>query len=261
MLVLSSVGIVSSASSLQAQEIRTLKDYLDNCIREDEDEDLPEECDRLKEKARESESDAENDESPRRERNHQESAKSGGIGGYAGLLLGIYVPDLDEDRGVFPGDNVETDAGFGSSAFVGISFSRFLGLDLELNALAGDVDSDLDEDEIYTMAGIFLNPRFTLPLSDKQNSLALYLSPGIGVSQLSTSLEDEIDVVEGGDTEEFDRTTIIEDESRFTWQIKGGVSIPVSSKFSIIPQLRYTSQTGDDAVDYFGVETGVQFNF
>ena len=91
--------------------------------------------------------------------------------------------------------------------------------------------------------------------------MALFLSPGVGVSQLSSSLEDEIDSDIEGDNDDFDRTTIIEDDARFTWQIKGGVSIPVSSKFSIIPQVRYASQTGDNAVDYFGTEIGVKFDF
>ncbi|HEY9768790.1 MAG TPA: hypothetical protein V6C71_09880 [Coleofasciculaceae cyanobacterium] len=117
----------------------------------------------------------------------------------------------------------------------------------------GGVDSDLDEDENYGIFSLFLNPRFTLPLNDRRNSLALFLSPGIGISQLSSSVEDEID--------DFDRTTIIEDDTRFTWQIKGGVTVPVSSKFSILGQVRYASQTGDDAIDYFGTELGVNFDF
>lgn len=250
-------------TSVQAQEIRTLQDYLNNCIPEDEDESesLPEECDRLRD-AHESRPEA--TESPRetRKRKPQEIAeKSRGISGYAGVVLGVYFPDLDEDRPIFEGNNVETDTGFGTSIFAGINFNRYLGTDLEINVLAGNVDSDLDEDETYTMGGLFLNPRFTLPLNEQNNSLALYISPGIGVSQLSSSVEDEIDVVEDNDSEELDRTTIIEEESRFTWQIKGGVSIPVTSKLSIIPQLRYTSQTGDNGVDYFGTEVGVKFDF
>ena len=257
--IISSIALFS-ATIAQAEEleIRTLKDYLDNCVPEDEDDELPEECEELKENR-----DLEEDDSasPRRERRSredrsekEEEEKSGGIGGYAGLTLGVYFPDIDEDRDVFQGDNVDDiDTGFGSSIFAGIQFNRFLGLDLEVNALAGDIDSDLDEDENYTFVGVYLNPRFTIPLSDRKNSLAFFLSPGIGSSQLSASVEDEVD--------DFDRTTIIEDDSRFTWQIKGGISIPVSSRFSIMPQLRYTSQTGDNSVDYFGGEVGVKFNF
>ena len=248
------IGIaLFSATTVQAQEIRTLQDYLNNCIPENEDEDLPEECDRLKETR-----DLEEDEGfPRRERRSPEEAaepeKSGGISGYAGIVLGVYFPDIDEDRAFFEGNDVETDTGIGSSLFGGIKFNRYLGIDLELGAFTGDVDSDLDEDENYTFGGLFLNPRFTLPLSDKKNSLGLFLSPGLGISQLATSIEDEVD--------DFDRTTIIEDESRFTWQIKGGISVPVSRKLSVLGQLRYTSQTGDNAIDYFGTELGAKFDF
>jgi len=243
-----------STTAVQAQEtrIRTLKDYLNNCIPEDEsDEDLPEECDRLKE-ARES----------KKENNRpREAEKTGGIGGYAGVVLGVLFPDIDEDRPVFAGENVDLSTGFGSSIFGGIKFNRYFGTDIELSGFAGEIDSDLDEDQYYFMSGAFLNPRFTLPLNDSKNSLALFLSPGIGVSQLSASVEDEVSSDLEDDDDDFDRTTIIEDDSRFTWQIKGGVSIPVSSKFSIIPQVRYASQTGDNAASYFGTEVGVRFDF
>ena len=233
-----------SATAVQSQEIRTLEDYLNYCVPENEEGDLSEECDRLKE-AQESTEESQTE--------SQSSEKSAGIGGYAGIVLGIYFPDIDEDRDVFTGNDVDIDTGFGSSLFAGIRFNRYLATDIELGVLAGNIDSDLDEDEAYTIAGLFLNPRFTLPFTSKSNSLALFLSPGIGVSQLSSSVEDEI--------EDFDRTTIIEDDSRFTWQVKAGVSIPVSSKLSILPQLRYTSQTGDNAIDYFGTEVGVKFDF
>ena len=119
---------------------------------------------------------------------------------------------------------------------------------------AGDIDSDLDvDDENYTVTSVFLNPRFMLPLNDKDNSWDLFLSPGIGFSTLISRVEDEV-----GD---FDSTTTIEDDTRFAWQVKGGTSVPISSKFSILGQLRYASQTGDDAIDYFGTEVGVEFDF
>ena len=247
--IFSAIALFSTtATPLQAEEIRTLKDYINNCIVEDE-EDRPEECDRLKEAIE-------------LKKEEEKEEKIGGIGGYAGTTLGAYFPDIDEDRPVFQGDDVDLSDGFGSSLFAGVKFNSFIGIDLELGGFAGDVDSDLDEDENYFMSGIFLNPRFTLPFNrSKKNSLALFLSPGIGASQLSASVEDEIDSDIEGDNDDFDRTTIIEDDTRFTWQIKGGVSIPVSSKFSIIPQLRYASQTGDNSVDYFGTEVGIKFDF
>ncbi|MGD1920838.1 MAG: outer membrane beta-barrel protein [Pleurocapsa sp.] len=260
-LVTSIVGafslLFSTAASAQAQGIRTLKDYIDNCIVENE-EDRPEECDRLKEAIELRREEAEEKEEEEEEK--EETAR--GFGGYVGTTLGAYFPDFDEDRPVFQGNDVDIDAGFGSSLFAGIRLNPYFGTDIEFNGFAGEIDSDLDEDDNYFMSGIFLNPRFTLPLStNKKNSFALFLSPGIGVSQLAASVEDEIDSDIEGDNDDFDRTTIIEDDTRFTWQIKGGVSIPVSSKFSIIPQLRYASQTGDNAVDYFGTEVGIKFDF
>ena len=250
-LILSILSVLAlfSVTTVQAQEIRTLKDYLDNCISsDDEDRELPEQCDRLREAQEQQE-----EQSPQKE-----EERTGGIDGYAGVTLGVFFPDIDEERPVFEGDDVDVDTGFGSSIYAGIKFNPYFGTDLELAGFAGDIDSDLDEDQTYFMSGIFLNPRFTLPLnSNNKNSLALYLSPGIGVSQLSASLEDELE----DESDDFDRTTIIEDDARFTWQVKGGVSIPVSSKFSITPQLRYASQTGDNAVDYFATEVGVKFDF
>ena len=251
---------IATNASVQAEEIRTLKDYINNCILEDE-ENIPEECDRLKEAIELQTGEVEEEE----EEIEEETAR--GFGGYAGITLGAYFPDIDEDRPVFPGDDVDIDTGFGSSLFAGIRFNPYIGTDLEFSGFAGDIDSDLEEDENYEdenyfVSGVFLNPRFTLPFNkNKKNSIALFISPGIGVSQLASSVEDEIDSDLAGDNDDFDRTTVIEDDVRFTWQIKGGVSIPVSSKFSIIPQVRYASQTGDNAIDYFGTEVGVKFDF
>ena len=180
--------------------------------------------------------------------------KSPGISGYAGATLGVLFPDIDEESGVFTGSDTDINDGFGGSLFAGVKFNRYLAADLEFSTFAGDIDSDLDaDDESYTISAILLNPRFILPLNDKDNSLDLFLSPGLGVSNLRSRVEDEV-----GD---FDRTTVIEDDTRFTWQVKGGASVPISREFSILGQLRYTSQTGDDAIDYFSTELGVEFDF
>ena len=240
---------------VSAQEIRTLEDYLEECIPESEDDELNPECERLQEKERDLDSEADKPERRIRERSPAEPEKtSDGIGGYAGITLGVFFPDIDESRGFFSGEDTEVDdAAFGSSIFAGVRFNRYLATDIELSGFVGDVDSDLDEDEDYSLGAFFLNPRFILPLGEKRNSLSLFLSPGLGVSQLTSSVEDEVD--------DFDRTTFIEDDTRFTWQIKGGVTVPVSSKFSILGQVRYASQTGDNAIDYLGTEVGVDFNF
>jgi len=175
------------------------------------------------------------------------------MAGYAGTTLGVFFPDANESSEVFPGNDTDVNTGFGSSVYGGIRFNRYLATDLELSIFSGDIDSDIDEDENYTIFSLFLNPRFILPLTGTKNSIALYLSPGIGVSQLISSLEDEV--------EDFDRITTIEDYARFTWQVKAGVSVPVSSKFSVLAQFRYASQTGNNAIDYIGTELGANFDF
>ena len=234
-----------------AQEIRTLEDYLSECVSESDDE-LNPECERLQ---RENQLESERRTRPSRRSNSEpESQKKDGIGGYAGITLGVFFPDIDESREFFRGNDTEVDdAAFGSSAFAGVRFNRYLATDIELSGFVGDVDSDLDEDETYSLGAFFLNPRFILPLGQERNSLSLFLSPGIGVSQATSTVEDEVD--------DFDRTTFIEDDTRFTWQIKGGIIVPVGSKFGILGQTRYASQTGDNAIDYLSAEVGVNFNF
>jgi opacity protein-like surface antigen len=239
-IIISAIAL-SWSSAAAAEDLQTLQDYLEQCLPEPKNN-LKLECDRFKQLNTVSAAELE-DESDR-----------SGLSGYAGLTLGAFFPDIDESTGVFEGNNTELDdVAIGSSLFAGIRFNRYLGTDLELSGFTGDVDSDLDEDENYTFGAIFLNPRFTFPLGDKRNSLALFLSPGLGISQLTSTVEDEVD--------DFDRTTLIEDDTRFTLQIKGGVSVPVSSKFSILGQVRYASQTGDDAVDYLSTELGINFDF
>ncbi|MGD1919679.1 MAG: outer membrane beta-barrel protein [Pleurocapsa sp.] len=176
------------------------------------------------------------------------------MGGYAGTTLGVFFPDFDEDSDIFSGSDTDINNGLGGSLFGGVKLNRYLATDLEFSFFGGDIDSDLDvDDENYTVTSIFLNPRFILPLNNNDNSLDLFLSPGSGFSTLVSSVEDEV-----GD---FDSTTTIEDDTRFAWQVKGGASIPISSRFSILGQLRYASQTGDDAIDYFATEVGVEFDF
>ncbi len=84
---------------------------------------------------------------------------------------------------------------------------------------------------------------------NKPNSSSLYISPGspgIGISEAiygHNILESYSDGV------------------HFTWQIKGGLSFPISRKFDLFGQLRYANQTGDSGVDFFGTEIGVDFQF
>jgi hypothetical protein len=93
----------------------------------------------------------------------------------------------------------------------------------------------------YGVAAIFINPRFILPFEDRPNSASLFVSPGIGISQLGIG----------------DSDITIMDDARFTWQIKSGISFPVSHKVELFGQLRYVSQAEEFTVDFFGTEIGV----
>ncbi|GAB4539318.1 MAG: hypothetical protein Tsb0014_29650 [Pleurocapsa sp.] len=261
---------LSSFSVAQAEEVTTLSDYRDDNLTESQwvlsqensqEPNLPNSIENAQQSSESEEIEDTDLESPDRERKREidqedqedQEEKSGGISGYAGATFGIFFIDVDESRPFFTGNDTDVNTGFGGSLFSGIRFNRYLATDIEISAIGGDIDSDLDEDESYTMWSLFLNPRFTLPLTSKKNSVSLYLSPGIGVSQFSSSVEDEI--------ADLDRTTTIEDDTRFVWQIKGGVSVPVSKKFSVLAQLKYISQTGDNAIDYWGPELGINFDF
>ena len=254
--------ILSCPAGVLAQESKVPEDQ--NCIFAQDSYQENSDCDltqtegglqqALKSSQLDDELDSRNKDSSPRERRSRKDTKSNRIRGYAGATLGVFFPDVDEDRDLFTGNNTDVNDGFGGSIFAGAKFNKNLAADLEFVAFAGDIDSDQDvDDENYNVTSVFLNPRFILPLNDKDNSLDLYLSPGIGISTLVSRVEDEV-----GD---FDSTTTIEDDTRFTWQVKGGASVPVSSKFSILGQLRYASQTGDDAIDYFATKAGVEFDF
>ena len=153
------------------------------------------------------------------------------IKGYIGGSLGAFF--LDDDN---------LDTGFGASLYGGARFNRYFATDIEIALLNAGIDvSDLD----YGVFVVFVNPRFILPLADDNNSVSLFLSPGIGISQASIG----------------DSDVIFLDDYRFTWQAKAGVSIPVSKRLSTFGQVRYTNQTQENTVDFFGTEIGLNFEF
>ncbi|MEM6611008.1 MAG: hypothetical protein AAF652_01925 [Cyanobacteria bacterium P01_C01_bin.72] len=88
------------ANTVVAQEIRTLEDYLEQCIPESEDDELNPECDRLKE-AHDAAQEAEN-------AAETEPDQKNNIGGYVGVTLGAFFPDIDESSSVFTRDNKQT---------------------------------------------------------------------------------------------------------------------------------------------------------
>lgn len=157
------------------------------------------------------------------------------IEGYVGISLGAFFPDLDN-----------ADTGFGGSIFLGAKWNKYFGTDLEVILLGGGSDF---EERNYSAQAISLNPRFFIPLSDSlsRNTANLFISPGLGFSSA------EID---------FDDIGIsIEDDTRFTWQIKAGVSVPFSDRVDGLAQVRYADQFEEDTVNFFSTELGVSVSF
>ena len=92
-----------------------------------------------------------------------------------GLLnLGISAEQLREIAAI------DLDTGFGGSLFAGAKFSKNFATDIEFMLASGGTEFD---EVNYTQWGIFFNPRFIQPLSKKENSVAFFLSPGIGISK------------------------------------------------------------------------------
>jgi hypothetical protein len=78
----------------------------------------------------------------------------------------------------------------------------------------------------------------------------VYFSPGLGLSSLGITFNDDDDEI-----------TFADDTPALTWQVKAGVSLPVSKKFSSFGQIRYASQTEDSTIDFWGTEIGLNFEF
>lgn len=157
---------------------------------------------------------------------------------------------------------IDLDTGLAGSLFFGRKFNRNFGLDLEIAGFGGNVDTEDIEnlDVTYVQGGLFLNPRFELPLSKNSNSLAIFLSPGIGITQGKVSLEIPDEVAEGVGINN-DQKISLEDEISFAWQAKAGLLFPFSEKYSGFTQVRYMNSAGDIAVDLVSVEAGATIKF
>ena len=157
------------------------------------------------------------------------------IKGYVGGSLGAFFPT--EYLGF-----IDINTGFGASFYGGAKFNKYFATDIEIALLGGETElSDIN----YGVFAAFINPRFIIPLTDDNNGISLFLSPGIGISQASIGNSD----------------VILLDDYRFTWQAKAGVSIPVSKRLSTFAQVRYVSQTEEDTIDFLGTEIGLNFEF
>ena len=150
---------------------------------------------------------------------------------FIGGTFGTYFPDAD---------GVNT--GYGGMILGGTKFNRNLGIDSEIGYLVGGTDI---EGVDYNAWAFFISPRFMLPFTEKENPSYLYLSPGIGTSKAS---------LDAG-------SISVEDDLRFTWQGKLGVSLPISEKYSSFAQVRYASQAADNTIDFFSSEVGFTFEY
>ncbi len=153
------------------------------------------------------------------------------IKGYIGGSLGVFFPDSDV-----------LNTGLGVSLYGGAKFNKYFATDIEIDLLGGGT---ISSDIAYGVFAAFINPKFILPFTDKENSASAYLSPGIGISTLGVG----------------DGDITVTDDTRLTWQAKAGISAPVSKRLSIFGQIRYTSQFEENTVDFFGTEIGLNFEF
>lgn len=174
---------------------------------------------------------------------------------YGGATLGAFflseldgIEIIEEDLDI---DAIDPETGFGGSLYGGYRFSHILGVDLEGYIFGGDAEP---EDSSFSSAGVFINPRFFLPLgSNSLKAPYLFASPGAGF--VGVGFGDEIeDIVEDPDTS-------------FAFQIKAGGGLPLSESFDVIGQIRYVEALGiyeeadgdDSNLSTVGLEVGVNF--
>ena len=143
--------------------------------------------------------------------------------------LGLSADDLREIS------TIDLDTGFGGSLFAGAKFNKNFATDIEFMLIGGGTEFD----EVgYSQWGIFLNPRFIQPLSKKENSVALFLSPGVGISKGKINYDLTDADAEALGTEE-GLSVSLEDDISFAWQVKLGLSVPFNDRYSGFTQVRY----------------------
>ena len=165
--------------------------------------------------------------------------------------LGLSADDLREIS------KIDLDTGFGGSLFAGAKFNKNFATDLEFMLTGGGTEFD----EVgYSQWGIFLNPKFILPLSKKENSVAIFLSPGLGISKGKINYDLTDADAEALGTEE-GLSISLEDDLSFAWQVKLGLSVPFSNRYSGFTQVRYVNPTGENTIDLFSTEVGLTIEF
>ena len=174
---------------------------------------------------------------------------------YAGGTLGVFfVSELDgieiieQDLDI---DAIDPNTGFGGSLYAGYRLSHILGADIEGYIFGGGAEP---EDSNFSSAGLFVNPRFFLPLgSNSLKAPYVFASPGVGI--VGIGFGDEIDDI------------VEEPDSSFAFQLKAGGGLPLSESFDIIGQIRYVNalgiyseEDGDDGnLSTVGLEVGLNF--
>lgn len=182
------------------------------------------------------------------------------IRSYVGGSFGAFFPTEDKgdffDLGSDLGE-LNLNTGIGGSLFAGAKFNKYFATDLEFILLGGGAEFDnvLDEffdDLDYSQWGILINPRLILPLSSQKNAVALFLSPGLGISK------GEVDWELDGDD---DTRRSIEEDISFTWQVKLGLSVPFGDRYSGFTQVRYVNPVEDNTIDSISTEAGFAVEF
>lgn len=179
----------------------------------------------------------------------KDSIQNNRIKGYVGGSLGAFFPT--DDTELTFNDEVDLDTAIGGSLFAGAKFNRYFATDLEFMLLGGGTEFD---DVDYSQWGIMINPRLILPLSKKKNAVALFLSPGLGISKGEVDwdlFDDEDDI----------GSLAFEDDIRFAWQLKLGLSVPFGDRYSGFTQVRYVNPTGEKTVDIVSTEAGFAIEF
>ena len=182
-------------------------------------------------------------------------------GYYAGGSLGaFFASDVDD---------VEANNAFGGSLFGGIKFNKYFSADVEFIGALGDFEDvevtggdDIELD--YSGFGFYINPRAELPLFQLAGSSAsIYISPGIGISQSNVGVDFNQPLNEGAT---FEISELDASQIGFSFQIKGGIKVPVSRTINVFGQVRYVTLPTDDflvddSLKFFSTEAGVSLNF
>ena len=147
------------------------------------------------------------------------------LGGSVGLFLPSDSDEIEFANDDFNFDSVDSDSGFGGSIYAGYKLNPFLSADLELFAFTGNAEP-FDSD--YTSVGIFINPRYTLPLSGNPNAgLYVFASPGIGIAGVGFGDDIEDQISEDGLN------------TGVAIQLKAGAGLPLSESIDVFGQARY----------------------